>query len=193
MDAVAKVKFVLLLRHPPEFDMSSYFLDILCATTPFPGMSWKWTPIESPVLVYCQDLWEHKYRWQYARICEHFLAPLYALIFCRTAPMLSQEAMETISAIGDWYINRDHTYIRIDGANKPPHLLPKYVPDRLAIREITYCAPRVQRFTEQRSEEAVSFLPSAAWHVYPKRLYGGQNRSRGNTRIKLRRREIQEA
>jgi len=46
--------------------------------------------------------------------------------------------MEVLSNIGDWYIERDFTYIRIYGATKAPHLLPKFVPERLVLREIAY-------------------------------------------------------
>jgi hypothetical protein len=31
-----------------------------------------------------------------------------------------------------------YTYVRIFGATGPPHLLPKYVPDKLLVREIAY-------------------------------------------------------
>lgn len=46
--------------------------------------------------------------------------------------------MEVLGRIGDWYLNEPSTDIRIYGATKAPHLLPKHVPERLVIREIAY-------------------------------------------------------
>jgi hypothetical protein len=46
--------------------------------------------------------------------------------------------MEVISLIGDQYINVYHTYIRIYGATKYPHLLPRIVPNKLVIKEVAY-------------------------------------------------------
>jgi hypothetical protein len=31
-----------------------------------------------------------------------------------------------------------YTYVRIFRATRPPHILPKYVPDKLLVREISY-------------------------------------------------------
>jgi hypothetical protein len=46
--------------------------------------------------------------------------------------------MQAIKDIGDWYIGRCYTYIRIYGCASAPHLLPKYIPNKLMIREIAY-------------------------------------------------------
>lgn len=126
MDAIARVRYHTPVN-PPEFYMSSYLIYIVCAAANhFPGMGWKWAPTEPPVQVYCQDLWEHKYIRHYTRICDHFMAPLYTMIFCKPAPRLSEEAIQVVSMIRDWYVNEDSTYIRIYGATKAPHLLPRY-------------------------------------------------------------------
>jgi hypothetical protein len=51
--------------------------------------------------------------------------------------------METIKEIGDWFIDEEFSYIRIYGCEFAPIILPRYVPDRLTLREITYQAVRV--------------------------------------------------
>jgi hypothetical protein len=35
-------------------------------------------------------------------------------------------------------MNKYYTYVRVFGASRPPHLLPKYVPDKLLAIEIAY-------------------------------------------------------
>ena len=37
----------------PGFFMSSYLLDVVCASNHFPGMDWCWNPTSSPIHVYC--------------------------------------------------------------------------------------------------------------------------------------------
>jgi hypothetical protein len=43
-----------------------------------------------------------------------------------------------IRRIGDCYLMEHHTYIRIYGAMKPTHLLPRFVPDKLVLQEVAY-------------------------------------------------------
>jgi hypothetical protein len=46
---------------PSSFFMSAYIMDAICSMTPFPLMSWGWTPAqEKPVHVYHDKLWENK-------------------------------------------------------------------------------------------------------------------------------------
>jgi hypothetical protein len=51
---------------------------------------------------------------------------------------ISTEALETLQEIADWYLEKNYTYIRVYGCNTPPHLLPRYVSDKLLTREVTY-------------------------------------------------------
>jgi len=57
--AVNRARRVLGENEPAHFYMSSYLLDVICATNPFPGLHWMWTPTEPPVHIYCSLLWEH--------------------------------------------------------------------------------------------------------------------------------------
>jgi hypothetical protein len=46
---------------PSSFFMSTYIMDAICSMTPFPLMSWAWTPAEDrPIHVYHDKLWENK-------------------------------------------------------------------------------------------------------------------------------------
>jgi hypothetical protein len=40
--------------------------------------------------------------------------------------------------LGDWFIDEEFSYIIIYGCEGAPYLLPRYVPGRLALREIAY-------------------------------------------------------
>jgi hypothetical protein len=85
-----------------------------------------------------QAMWENKYNRNYSQLCDFFIAPLCRLIFCRECPWLSREAMKLLKSIGNWYLQEDYTYLRIYGVTAPPHLLPKYVPNRIILGEIAY-------------------------------------------------------
>lgn len=56
-----------------------YLLETACVVK---GMVWKWWPNERQIYVYFQNLWEHQFRIHYIKICKHFVAPMYKLIFC---------------------------------------------------------------------------------------------------------------
>jgi hypothetical protein len=46
---------------PSSFFMSTYIMDAICSMTPFPLMSWDWTPAQDrPVHEYHEKLWENK-------------------------------------------------------------------------------------------------------------------------------------
>jgi hypothetical protein len=101
-------------------------------------MGWAWKPTDPPIHIYCKVLWEHKYMTEYHRICDYFLAPLYKFIFDSPTPCMTDKALAIVHKIGDWYLMEHGTYIRVYGATKSPHLLPRFVPDILVLQEITY-------------------------------------------------------
>ena len=51
---------------------------------------------------------------------------------------MSQEVMEVILNIVDWYASLSGTFIRVFGGEKPPHVLPMYATDKLVMQEISY-------------------------------------------------------
>jgi hypothetical protein len=122
----------------PGFFMSSYLLDVVCASNCFPGMGWYWNPTSFPIHVYCFQLWEKNYRRHFYDICDNFMAPLYVMIYNQNPLRLSPKSMQVVKDIGDWYIGKYYTYVRIYGCASAPHLLPKYIPDKLVVREIAY-------------------------------------------------------
>jgi len=51
---------------------------------------------------------------------------------------MSEGARVTVGSIGDWYVTKNHTYIRIYIATKAPYILPKYVIDHVILSKIAY-------------------------------------------------------
>ena len=43
-----------------QFYMSSYLLDVMCASQEYPCVGWKWNPNLLSIHVYCKMLWENK-------------------------------------------------------------------------------------------------------------------------------------
>jgi hypothetical protein len=48
-----------------RFYMSSYLLDVMCASQQYPSLGWKWNPNLSSIHVYYKMLWENKYKEYY--------------------------------------------------------------------------------------------------------------------------------
>ena len=66
-------------EHP--FFMSSYLLDVMCASIEYPSLGWKWEPNLSSVHVYCKMLWEKRYKENYVLIYNGLFSTLYQVIF----------------------------------------------------------------------------------------------------------------
>lgn len=49
-----------------------------------------------------------------------------------------EKVMQVVGEVGDWYVIERGTYIRVFGATKAPHLLPKFILDKLALQKIEY-------------------------------------------------------
>jgi hypothetical protein len=71
-------------------------------------------------------------------ICDYFMDPLHKSIFGLFPHRISPGALKGLKDIGDWYVKKYYTYIQIYGTIGAPHLLPKYVPDKLLARDIVY-------------------------------------------------------
>jgi hypothetical protein len=107
--------------------MSSYIIDAICSANSFPAFNWAWTPNQIPIHIYCSQLWEANCKEHFYEICDYFLAPLHKAIFGFFPHRISPGAIKSLRGIGDWYMKKYYTYVRIFGAIGPPHLLPKYV------------------------------------------------------------------
>jgi hypothetical protein len=84
-----------------------------------------------PIHVYCFQLWKVNCKEYFYEICDYFLTPLHKDIFGFHPHMISLGAIKSLQEIGDWYMNKYYTYVRVFGASGPPHLLPKCIPDKL--------------------------------------------------------------
>ena len=72
-------------------------------------------------------------------ICHHFIGSIYQKVFKGDAPRFSDRARALISTMGDWYVGEYFAYIRIRGSNIV-HLLPRIVPYRMVLEEISFQA-----------------------------------------------------
>jgi hypothetical protein len=66
------------------------------------------------------------------------MVPLHIILKTKIAPRFTQEAIEITKEIVAWFIDDEFSYIIIYGCEGSPHILPIYVPDRLALQEISY-------------------------------------------------------
>jgi hypothetical protein len=76
----------------PRFHMTSYLLDVMCIYHTYPQIGWVWKPSDPPIHIYNKVLWEHKYCFEYQKICNNFLIPLYHLIFGYLEPFMIDKA-----------------------------------------------------------------------------------------------------
>lgn len=128
------------VRRPEARGSPLYFfgflLDVLCPSNQFPGLKWDWTPRSPLVNIYSLELWKENYNREMYIICEHFLVPAHKMIFGSKMSWISKASRESISKIGNWYLLRYFTYIRI--WNTSTILLPKCVLDRILLKEFTF-------------------------------------------------------
>ena len=66
------------------------------------------------------------------------MIPLQLILKNQLALRFTKEAINTLKELGDWFIDEEFSYIIIYGCEGAPYLLPRYVPERLSLREITY-------------------------------------------------------
>jgi len=95
-------------------------------------------PQRGTIHVYWNQLWERKYQSNYEKNCNDFLLSLHHLLTGRQSYCILGNARQSLLKIGDWFVNEKFTYIRIYGATKALHLLPKIVTDHMVLMEISY-------------------------------------------------------
>ena len=71
-------------------------------------------------------------------ISDHFITHAHQLLFETEMPRISEAGWESISLIGNWYMMNKFTYIRLVGITPTPHLLPKYIPDKLLLKAFAF-------------------------------------------------------
>lgn len=107
-------------KNPPTgkkaiFYMSAYLLDTICARNSFPGMNWAQSPREKVIQIYSKILSECSYKGVVGNLTDHFLIPLYKLIFEEEPPCMSRGEMEAVSELVDWFASLDVTFLRVFG------------------------------------------------------------------------------
>ena len=115
-----------------NFFMSSYLLDVMCASKEYPSLGWKWKSGLSSIHVYCKMLWKNKYK-DYDLICNGLFSTIYQVFFGEEAPCLSPKGQKIVKEYGDWYMTPDGIYIRISSSTKPPHWFPHIVLDTMLL------------------------------------------------------------
>lgn len=133
--------------NPPKggqarFYMSAYLLDAICAHNAFPSMNWAWSPRELVVHIYYKLLSDCSHRGVMEKLTDHFLIPLYKVIFEEGPLCMSPTAMEAILEIADWFASLDGTFLRMFGREKLSHVLPRYVTDKLIIKNCRIISPQ---------------------------------------------------
>jgi hypothetical protein len=120
-----------------SFFMFANIMDTVCFLTPFPLMSWSWTPAEvEPIHVYHSKLWENKATDFVYEIFNWVMVPLHVIIFGHPPPRILDSIVMNLSSIDDSYVEDEFSYLRVFGASVPPHALPLFIPDKLACREV---------------------------------------------------------
>jgi len=118
--------------------MSSYLLDVMCASNVFANMNLSWHVTELPIDVYFNILWKNRYKKSYALIYDEFITRIQVIIFNKECPRLSAAAKKMVENVGHWYLYEISTDIRVFGATRALYLLPSHVPYHLFVGEIFY-------------------------------------------------------
>jgi hypothetical protein len=123
-------------EHAP-FYMSAFIMDAICFRNPFTLMNWSWTPtVTEPIHFYHAKLWEENSKDSFYEICHNMVIPIHENIYGHPPRKILEQIMGNLSAIVDWYIEELFSYIRVFGCYISPHVLPRFLPDRLVCREV---------------------------------------------------------
>ena len=115
--------------------MSSILVDCILCTQSFPALRCNWDREKTHVYTAYKLFWAHKYYSHYKEICEHFIMPLYTLIFLTEWKCMFEEAFKVIEEHGSYYLTEEGMYIRMYGCSRAPSLLPKYATDYVVHKE----------------------------------------------------------
>jgi hypothetical protein len=119
----------------PGFYMTTYLIDAICVAHKFPSFNWDWNPNQPLIHVYCSQLWEVNCKEHLYNICDYFLAPLYKYIFWFYPHRISPGAIKSLKEIGDWYMRKYYTYVRIYGATGHHICYPNMCPINISIEK----------------------------------------------------------
>jgi hypothetical protein len=119
--------------------MSTYIMDAICFTTPFPLMNCRWNlGCPEPIHEYHSKLWEENDKDSFYEICHFVVIPVHQMMYGCAPPPISESVIGNLKEVADWFIEENFSYIKVFRCSIPPHALPKFLPDRLVCREVSY-------------------------------------------------------
>lgn len=98
-------------------------------------MEWAWSPTKTVVNTYFKFLSECSFKGVITRLFDHFVSPVYKMIFRQDPPCMSKEVIEALIGIANWYASLFDSFIRMFTTEKPLHVLPKFPLDVLVMRK----------------------------------------------------------
>lgn len=119
----------------PPFYMSAYLLDMTLEKIDFPSLKLNWADEARPIQELFLMLWVDNYIPHFYHICDQIMSGVHFMLFGHVPQRITKEAAVAIKRLGHWYQEEFFTIIRIAG-NEEASYLPRFVPDRLALREI---------------------------------------------------------
>jgi hypothetical protein len=124
---------------PVAFYMSAFIMDALCVVTHFPLMNWSWNiTCPKPIHEYHSFLWEANAKNAFYEICHFVVIPMHKMLYGCEPPRIFEPVSENLKAIVDWFVDENFSYVRVYGCSIPLHTLPKFLPDRIILREVAY-------------------------------------------------------
>jgi hypothetical protein len=121
------------------FYMSAYIMDVVLFMNPFPLMNWSWNiTCLVPIHEYHSTLWEENAKNAFYEIFHFIIIPMHKMFHGCESPRISESVSGNIKAIADWFVDENFSYIRVYGCSIPPHALPKFLLDRLVLREVAH-------------------------------------------------------
>lgn len=64
------------------------------------------------------------------------MIPLFEVLFGESPPRISKYFQEAFFEIRDWFVEEKFSFIMIYGSEARPHVFPRYILDRIVVREI---------------------------------------------------------
>ncbi|WP_410962744.1 hypothetical protein, partial [Salmonella sp. SAL4446] len=81
---------------------------------------------ELPIPFWYPKVWNDKYKPYFYLLNDKFVYHFFSLLYCTECPKVSDSVREPIGGIGDWYLEKEYSYIRLYGFDSALHHLPKY-------------------------------------------------------------------
>ena len=63
---------------------------------------------------------------------------MHKILYGCDPPRIFETISENLREIADWFIEESFSYIRVYGCSVPRHALPKFLPNRLVLREVAH-------------------------------------------------------